>query len=171
MTYRDPQRLMCLRCSEVALSPVEIAGVARHTCSRCAGMWIADDQLDVLMVKLGFEPDEPLGPLAEWSALRCPVCRRPMVEEHAYGRGPMVPVDVCPDHGAWFDGGELQAVVARLHLELADRDRSHVEPTVGQHIVGQLTAGVSLMVRAIRDAWRGNRPRPSRSRGRTWKRS
>lgn len=171
MAYRDPERLMCLRCTDVALSPIEIAGVARHTCSRCDGMWIADDQLGNMMVTLGLEPDEPLGPLGEPSALRCPVCRTQMVEEHAYGRPPPVPVDVCPDHGAWFDRFELQHVVARLHLERADRGRLHEEVSVGAMIMGQLTGGVTLIIRAIRDAWRGDRPRPQRSRGRTWKQS
>jgi hypothetical protein len=47
MTYRDPARLTCLRCDDVALSPIVIAGIERHSCTACqgTGTWIADDQL------------------------------------------------------------------------------------------------------------------------------
>jgi Zn-finger nucleic acid-binding protein len=146
MIYRDPTRLTCLRCADVALSPVEIAGIERHSCTACQGTWIAEDQLRDMMVALGLEPDEPLGPIGDVSELACPTCRHPMVHERAYGDS-MIFVDVCPDHGAWFDRDELASVIERLHLELASRGLAP-------------TGGGGARYRAT------PRPRPVRSRGR-----
>ncbi len=167
MAFRDPERPMCLRCSDSALSAVESSGVTRQRCSRCDGTWIADDQLGQLLVQLGLEPDEPLGPLGGPSTLRCPVCRTTMVEEVAYGEPPSATVDVCPDHGAWFDGAELQAVIEGLHLELASRKGEKVATSTGVFVeASYLADSVLSLIGAIRKAVRGDRRRPRRSRGR-----
>jgi Zn-finger nucleic acid-binding protein len=58
----------------------------------------------------------------------CPVCKRLMVVERNQG----VAVDVCREHGVWFDLGELPTLLARaragsrvgLATELADAKKS-----------------------------------------------
>ena len=42
--------------------------------------------------------------------LMCPVCGRAMDLERRRG----IAVDVCDDHGVWFDAGEFEAAMARL---------------------------------------------------------
>ena len=44
--------------------------------------------------------------------LSCPVCRAPMTARTLRGDEHLV-VDVCAEHGTWFDAGELRAAVAR----------------------------------------------------------
>jgi Zn-finger nucleic acid-binding protein len=42
--------------------------------------------------------------------LSCPVCGQAMEIKKKRG----IAVDVCPDHGIWFDAGEFEAAVARI---------------------------------------------------------
>lgn len=42
--------------------------------------------------------------------LNCPVCQKVMNRQQ-FGRMSGVIVDTCKQHGVWFDGGELHAVV------------------------------------------------------------
>jgi Zn-finger nucleic acid-binding protein len=60
--------------------------------------------------------------------IQCPTCKRTM-NRRAFGRVSGVIVDVCRDHGVWFDAGELSEVLAFLErggLELA-RERERQE--------------------------------------------
>jgi Zn-finger nucleic acid-binding protein len=156
--YRDGERRWCLRCDDVTLSPVVIAGVERLACTRCDGVWIDDDQLRELLGAIGFEGDEPLGPLHAPSAMACPVCNATMVQERAYGNLPAAVVDICPEHGTWFDRGELAMVIERLHLERVARDPDT------RAMQGGSSLATSLML--IVNRLSGYRKRPTRSRGR-----
>jgi Zn-finger nucleic acid-binding protein len=40
----------------------------------------------------------------------CPICKQKMTVEDEYG----VSIDVCPEHGAWLDRGELRAIIGRI---------------------------------------------------------
>ena len=42
--------------------------------------------------------------------VRCPDCDRTM-NRTMFARGAQVVVDVCRDHGTWFDAGELSKVI------------------------------------------------------------
>jgi Zn-finger nucleic acid-binding protein len=89
-----------------------------------------------------------LPPLDAVTYLPCPLCHNPMNRVN-FGRVSGVIVDVCRDHGTWFDGGELTRVVAfaggggmakmrarfvaerheavALHQGLVDESRARVE--------------------------------------------
>jgi Zn-finger nucleic acid-binding protein len=120
-------------------------------------MWIDDDQLDLLLMRLGLHADEPLGPIAAKpaSALACPVCAGAMVQEASYGDDGSVVVDVCPDHGAWFDRDELGVVLYDLQEEHVSRGADH-------------DAGTSLntALRALSTTVRFAARREDRKRGR-----
>ncbi len=100
--------------------------VRRHPCAGCGGVWIAEDQLQLLFVALGLGIGllEPFGPLeAVAGGARCPCCRAPMTLERTYGDAPAVEIDVCAAHGAWFDRDELAHALTQLQLEAIDRGR------------------------------------------------
>jgi Zn-finger nucleic acid-binding protein len=146
----------CLRCA-ADLTPTEKGGVTRHVCGSCGGMWIDDDQLDRLLVRLGLSADEPLGPIEHHpSNLPCPVCTKPMEQESSYGTEPRVLIDVCADHGAWFDRDELGVIVYDLQEEHVARSPL------------DLDAGTSLgtALRALATTVRMAKVQPNRVRGR-----
>lgn len=52
---------------------------------------------------------EPLAAEANASSRKCIECNKPLQAM----RIERIPVDVCSDHGVWFDGDELQQVLHR----------------------------------------------------------
>jgi len=61
-------------------------------------------------IAAAFRTAPPLTRPASDRVLNCPVCAAPMAVERLYA----VAVDVCPQHGAWFDAGEAQSLVQRV---------------------------------------------------------
>jgi Zn-finger nucleic acid-binding protein len=51
-----------------------------------------------------------LGSIPENSQWSCPVCKTTMRVERTQG----ILVDVCTEHGVWFDLGEVPALVAKI---------------------------------------------------------
>jgi Zn-finger nucleic acid-binding protein len=129
--YRGERPLTCPRCGEdTALSEQVLHDVRRHLCAGCGGVWIAEDQLQLLFVALGLGigAHEPFGPLAMMAGgARCPICRAPMTIERTYGDELPAEIDVCAAHGAWFDRDELAHALAQLQLEAMDRVRDPLD--------------------------------------------
>jgi Zn-finger nucleic acid-binding protein len=88
----------------------------------------------------------------------CPVCRT-MMNRHNFGRSSGVIVDICSQHGVWFDAGELPRVLdfvqagGLLQAKQQEQPGSHTPrwPSLGNNIGGSalvprdaLTAGSSL---------------------------
>ena len=120
---------MCPRCTGVALSATETPRLTRHTCARCTGTWVDDADLRSMFVDLDLAEDAAFGPLvATTGTMPCLRCRAPMAIEHAVG-APQIEIDVCPQHGAWFDREELATALENIALEHAAyvRDRDLVD--------------------------------------------
>jgi Zn-finger nucleic acid-binding protein len=67
-----------------------------------------------MLAELDVPSDEPIGPLVTTEGtLRCLRCVRPMAVEHTHG-APGTEIDVCPEHGVWFDRGEMAIALERL---------------------------------------------------------
>jgi len=109
--------MQCPRC-RVELGSNAIAGLELHSCERCGG---------VMIDRVSFEraaEAEDLGAelIAHARALHqaaeaeidlrmvvylpCPACSRSMARKN-FGRVSGAMVDVCIEHGTWFDQGEL----------------------------------------------------------------
>lgn len=126
--------LNCPACNTNTLDPVEdpITGLVVDSCSACSGIWFDDNELARFLesgkMKHSFHLDEK--PRANESSItinttprRCPRCGVDM-DGRLFGG---VTLDRCARcHGLWFDGGELQVVVARYRKGgKGDREIAH----------------------------------------------
>jgi Zn-finger nucleic acid-binding protein len=114
----------CPRCAH-ALSAASGGSPAladgRYECTACGGIFVDRAALERILARES-RPN-PAGPpphtaghgIAEHAAepvryLRCPVCQAVMNRVH-FARHSGVVVNVCKEHGTWFDAGELTAAV------------------------------------------------------------
>ena len=107
-------------------------------CQICAGMWIESPVFQALTEKveanerldLGFIPPKAGGATidvnASWSYRKCPECQA-LMQRRNYARRSGVIVDVCRNHGLWFDADELQQIVAWIKGGGRDRARDRAK--------------------------------------------
>jgi len=112
-----PSTLACLRCG-ASMRDLVVEGMTVTQCPACGGAWVpvdvaarlrlrSNDELRTTVVRgemlaLARPPRAPLA---------CPVCREPM---ECVGLAETVhDVDVCKEHGTWFDRTELVAFMDR----------------------------------------------------------
>jgi len=102
---------------------VEYKKIELDICMSCRGIWFDADELGLLLGSLDLAHDEigrPLGERPAEEARKCPYCRKRM-EKTLMGPDEGVVIDKCKSgHGLWFDGGELDVVVAGLRGASAD---------------------------------------------------
>lgn len=97
--------------------------IARHhdtdllECANCFGIFLTKDLVLALAGPLGsslrvaFPKRTPPSVLAPVSYIPCITCGT-MMNRTIFGKISGVIVDVCKDHGVWFDAGEIAAVIA-----------------------------------------------------------
>ena len=118
----------CPRCSSEVMRSARFRELEADECDRCGGLFLASAMLDRLVSQRDHAarlhlalPVRPRHLESVVRYLACPVCQKGMNRKQ-FGRVSGVVVDACKDHGVWFDGGELQAVldfVSRGGLERA----------------------------------------------------
>ncbi len=106
----------CPRCS-AAVTQKTYAGVDLAECSRCQGLFASPAVVASLAesteLRGALHAAIPsLSPQRDPGAkyLHCPSCDK-LMNRKVFGRVSGIIVDVCRDHGVWFDGGELGAVL------------------------------------------------------------
>lgn len=135
---QEGKPLVCPRC-RTAMSAISIGNTPLHECPRCEGLWVdatslaqiradQEKQAAVLGTASVIPPSE--GPVLEKNIryVPCPICRK-LMNRVNFARCSNVVVDVCRDHGTWFDKHELRRVVEFIRLgglEVA-RDRQMAE--------------------------------------------
>jgi Zn-finger nucleic acid-binding protein len=95
-------------------------------CSRCGGVWADNATSKQIVEKLDAELVKLADTAAELSAMRhrgplpakggrraCPECQKTLANVHQASTH----LDVCSEHGTWFDRGELSRVVKILAHE------------------------------------------------------
>lgn len=122
MTFRDPARVTCPRCEDPALSPRRALHVEHLSCAACGGLWFERSAFAELAAHIDLPFEEPLGEpvVSALAAPPCPRCRTALSRRQLADG---LFIDVCVEHGIWFDIDELTPTLDRL-AELADRDRS-----------------------------------------------
>lgn len=112
---------LCPRC-RVALYLGDAPASGALACAQCGGVWL--DRASSERVRHGL--DERLNavanrapqvaPAAQAPAkLACPICSRALAVTHVGN----IELDVCPEHGTWFDHLELQGVARAFAVQRA----------------------------------------------------
>src|SRR5205809_453798 len=115
-TYRNDPRPLCPRC-EGQLDAEQHEGMPFEACRQCGGVFIPPETLnrvsaakDTPLSLCAAIPDRPFVRETAVRYLACPTCTKVM-NRRVFARVSGVIIDVCREHGAWFDAGELQAVI------------------------------------------------------------
>lgn len=111
----------CPRCQEPLFSQT-VGGYPVEVCDACMGLWIEHGVIDHIYndAPKGLTPHRPL-PLPQTSSeqaagpkpkayIPCPDCGK-MMNPQNYGVRSGVIIDVCRDHGVWFDTDELNKIL------------------------------------------------------------
>lgn len=138
----DPEPVRCPRCRD-ELRAARVGGTTLRECAGCGGLWLdreafrriragEEARAAVLADGLGAAAPLPHAP-AEPGPVRylpCPACAA-LMNRVNFARRSGIVVDVCREHGTWFDRDELRAVVEFIRgggLEAArERERRMLE--------------------------------------------
>lgn len=143
--YGREMALRCPKCRVLLHAVANRTGIAA-VCARCGGLWLDNAsslsvlqdlvepavQLAAQQAALGSAQVTPAGggyreraprPIDEVAPRACASCDVPLVESTVRPAG--VALDVCAQHGTWFDAGELWAITQQRELE-AMKDEEEV---------------------------------------------
>ena len=127
-------RLVSRGLGPLAAPPTAIAAIAE--CPRCGGLWVEREVFEALAERsrqgkiedFGPEPSAPptlsMPPAARAAGgplyRPCAVCGA-LMNRRNYERKSAVIVDICRDHGVWFDLDELSRLLRWIHAGGAER--------------------------------------------------
>ncbi|MEX0938360.1 MAG: zf-TFIIB domain-containing protein [Pirellulales bacterium] len=138
----DPTELICPECKQddqpLVSRRIGELGVTVLECPLCAGMWLGTDTFRhladrVQRTALRKSPTTP-PPAApgdrqpgRWAYRPCTVCQS-LMQRRNFGGSSGVIIDVCRDHGIWFDDAELHHLVAWIRAGGTARKPFESEP-------------------------------------------
>ncbi len=117
----SPAKVKCPRCA-VDLCEVTVGGHRLRECKGCGGLWVNKDAFQDICTReeeqeavLGFDAQPELGNATSGNASKrvyvpCPECRKLMNRQQFAGCSRVI-VDLCREHGVWFDRQELHQIV------------------------------------------------------------
>ena len=120
----------CPRCRR-PLQLVEIDAVRIRECGRCGGFWSATETFEELCSNseqqasvLGFIGSDahPHAHPATISYVPCPDCGE-LMNRSNFARSSGVIIDICKQHGVWFDADELPKIIAFINKGGLSRQR------------------------------------------------
>jgi Zn-finger nucleic acid-binding protein len=137
--------MRCPRCGGVCREG-HVKRAVLQGCTRCAGLWVdngtvarlrdrTDSEIEELARSLAAVIAGPMTHEQRIAHLSCPVCQQPLQRIAIRDTGHAV--DVCNDHGTWFDRDELRMFV-RAFAEARSGDLSEAD----LHAAGLPGAGV-----------------------------
>ncbi len=166
--------LPCPSC-QTRLLRGQLGEAVLHECGQCYGLWLdaatfericrdSEQQSAVLGQARQITAPAGLGPVRY---LKCPQCRE-LMHRVNFAHSSGVVLDVCRDHGTWFDVNELHRIVAFIRAGGLDRARSRQqaaleterrrleaarrEPSAMTPAEPQYDARADLMVEVVRAA-------------------
>ncbi len=129
----------CPRCG-VTLMAANVGNAIVHHCPRCDGIWVNAEVLQqicadrekqaAVLGAAGPLPESDPNQLEKIRYLPCPICRK-LMNRVNFAHCSHVIVDVCREHGTWFDKDELRRIIeflraggmeAARELEMAELD-------------------------------------------------
>jgi Zn-finger nucleic acid-binding protein len=155
----------CPRCATALIDSVTASGLGAQACPECGGVFADRAAVTALAsgtVAPSLSPATPVHPVDTSGYIKCPVCQDTMSRVN-FGRNSGVIVDVCVDHGTWFDAREIDRAAAFLASGGVSRgnfasEGAKKEAAEGQHSMGELQAEVTQerydqMHRVERTTW------------------
>jgi Zn-finger nucleic acid-binding protein len=122
---------LCPRC-QIAMKTVKIGTTALLECGDCEGIWVDVDTLQQICAdreRQAFAANVPNAlnqPLELEKNIRyvpCPVCHQ-LMNRVQFAQCSHVIVDVCAEHGTWFDKQELERAVQFIRAGGMDKARA-----------------------------------------------
>lgn len=120
----------CPRC-RVKLQSLKIDAIGIRECERCGGFWSDGQTFESICANkehqasvLGFSESyvhEATAQLAV-SYVPCPDCKQ-LMNRSNFAKSSGVIVDLCKQHGVWFDAGELPKIIEFIEKGGLDRAR------------------------------------------------
>jgi Zn-finger nucleic acid-binding protein len=111
VVFRDSQIQHVPRCPRgcEALVNEALGPIVLRSCPTCKGAWMTVAALDrpVVGSMIVHLPEAPTGIFDASPRLFCPECGRMLLRRTLREQ---VTVDVCGEHGVWFDAGELRVL-------------------------------------------------------------
>ncbi|HTY21750.1 MAG TPA: zinc ribbon domain-containing protein [Desulfomonilaceae bacterium] len=147
----DDEKIMedrlCPRC-EVPMRGKKIGEFSLVGCDRCAGVFVPHDIFEMMQEKrdsVVFSTTAPgkgeVAPQSNAAYVRCPVCRQ-IINRINFARISGVLVDVCKEHGIWFDGGEIEKIMDFIaHGGLQRAKQLDVERLKSEEEITRLRSG------------------------------
>jgi Zn-finger nucleic acid-binding protein len=100
----------CPRCN-VELNVGRAPDMTMHACARCGGLWLDNENTGIALKGLS-QPTKDMivqitsnaqAEVDKTPLVQCPVCAKTLDRMQRFG----VEVDICGEHGTWFDRTEL----------------------------------------------------------------
>ena len=127
----------CPRC-KVELQSLSIDSVHIRECVHCGGFWASVREFEELCSSserqaavLGFMGSyaHPISNPPAVSYVPCPECEQ-LMNRSNFARSSGVIIDMCRDHGVWFDAGELPKIIEFIEKGGLDRAREKERITI-----------------------------------------
>ncbi|HEY6227224.1 MAG TPA: zf-TFIIB domain-containing protein, partial [Verrucomicrobiae bacterium] len=109
----------CPRCDEhPSLTVITVGKVMLNECGKCEGLWVdkfsfeqicTDREQQAAILGPAIRVPLPEG-MEKVRYIRCPECNELMQRMNFAGSSGVV-IDLCPQHGTWFDNKELQRII------------------------------------------------------------
>jgi Zn-finger nucleic acid-binding protein len=107
---------LCPRC-ETPMKTKRIGEFSVLGCDECDGLFVSSETFEMMQERNDrkiFPADGIRKGVLKWenqiNYVKCPVCNNTMARTN-FARTSGILVDICRDHGTWFDPGELVAVM------------------------------------------------------------
>jgi Zn-finger nucleic acid-binding protein len=158
--HGDEVKNSCPRCEDNPHLRIEVvAGCPLERCPKCEGLWI-----DREVVEKIYKDKKTSGSIKNVTEskgtplkrrqldgkpegyIKCPECEKIMNRQN-FGRFSGVIIDVCRDHGTWFDADELMHILEFIESggleKAAEREKQELKEEV-RRLKGQKNAGGSM---------------------------
>jgi len=121
----------CPRC-QCGLERLQIGETTVRGCPKCDGLWVdaptfeticSNSEKQAAALSFAMKRTHSAEPLTKITYVPCPDCGE-LMNRSNFARTSGVVVDICRDHGVWFDTDELPAVIEFVHkggMEIARR--------------------------------------------------
>ncbi len=128
----------CPRCRK-ALEKMSVGSTTICGCTTCEGLWVGAATFESICADresqacvLGFLDKRTVRsqPLTKVNYVPCPDCGQ-LMNRNNFAKTSGVIVDICKQHGVWFDADELPAIIKFIHeggMKIArERERNEID--------------------------------------------